>query len=169
MSWPVMAALATVEATPSKAPRAAPSTALPPRPLARRGTKSIPPPIAPEIAPERAAPPVLPQSQSLRSPLANWMPWMAASMATSVSTSRRMAVISLRKIICTVILVAACAIGTPAVDAPNETNAAATSAAISMASRINAAMMAYFAYSTSSAQLSHESPIALLDSSSEVR
>ncbi|SFR28087.1 hypothetical protein SAMN04488564_112198 [Lentzea waywayandensis] len=84
------------------------------------------------------------------------MPWIAASMATSVRTSRRIAVISLRKIICTVMRVAAWAIGMPAVDVPNVPKAAAIRAAISMASMISAAMMAYLAYSTSSAVLSHE-------------
>jgi hypothetical protein len=99
MSWPVIAAVATVDATPSTPPRTAPSTTLPPRPVARVGTKSMPPPMAPEMAPDSAAPPVLLQSQLVRSPLAICRPWMATSMPTSIRTSLRMAMIRRRKII----------------------------------------------------------------------
>jgi hypothetical protein len=158
MSSPVIAAVATVDATPSTPPRTAPSTTLPPRPVALVGMKSMPPPMAPEMAPERAAPPVLFQSQLVRSPLAICRPWMATSMPTSIRTSLRIAMIRRRKIIWTVMRVAACAIGIPAVEAPKVPKAAAIMAAISIASMMSAAMIEYFAYSTSSAQLSHESP-----------
>ncbi|ROP40000.1 hypothetical protein EDD40_5403 [Saccharothrix texasensis] len=154
MSCPIAAAVPTVDTAPSTAPRVAPTATCPASPPPWNFSPPDTPPTSPDTAPDTAASVVLPQSHDSRSPRATWIAWMAASMPTEIATSLRIAMISWRKVNCTISRVACCAIGMPAVVAPNVPNAAAISAAISIASAISDAMIDSLVYSTSSAVLS---------------
>jgi len=151
MSCPMATEVPTELTAPSTAPRVAPTATWPARPPPWNLTPPDRPPTRPETAPLTAAWPVLLQSQSLRSPVSIWMPWMAASMPTEIATSLRIAMISCRNVNWTINRVACWAIGMPADAPPKVANAAAISAAISMASAISDAMIDSFVYSTSSA------------------
>ncbi|ONI83860.1 hypothetical protein ALI22I_36115 [Saccharothrix sp. ALI-22-I] len=154
MSCPIAAAVPTVDTAPSTAPRVAPTAICPARLPPSNFTPPDTPPTNPDTAPETAASVVLPQSHDSRSPRAICTAWMAASMPTEIATSLRIAMINCRNVNCTINRVACCAIGIPAVDAPNVPKAAAISAAISIASAISDAMIDSLVYSTSNAVLS---------------
>ncbi|MBB5910291.1 hypothetical protein [Actinoalloteichus hymeniacidonis] len=139
MTKPSATVLATPSAAPLVAPRNAWSARVPPTlsdsaPVAPVGTTPETPPTTPETTPLIAESLILPQSIPSRLPCSIWRPWMAASrptdMATSMATLFRIEMMSCRKIICTVSLVAAWATGMPALAVPKVTNAAAIIAAI---------------------------------------